>query len=197
MWGEVLQYGMMWVNLPVLFDEVPCVLFTGEYEHTIDAKQRLAIPAEIRDQLDPEQHGEAMYLAPGGNGHLWLWPERTFERMTGAMEASLLQDEQIMEFEEFIFPQSRRLDIDKAGRIRIPEQMLTEFGLSQTVVILGMKDHLELRDPAQWREQRQQSLSRRSEILRRAREALKHSGGAGSGNGQGSSTGGGGQKERP
>jgi MraZ protein len=153
------------------------VLFTGEHEHTIDAKQRLAIPAEFREQLDrAEAQADALYIAPGSNGHLWLWPEPTFERMTGALEASLLPGEELMDFEEFIFPQSRRLEIDKAGRIRIPEQMLSEFGLGQTVVILGMKDHLELRDPAQWSVRRQQNLSRSAEILRRARDAMRNGG---------------------
>lgn len=148
------------------------MLFTGEYEHTIDAKQRLAIPAEVRGQLNPELHGEAFYIAPGANGSLWLWPERTFERMASVMEQSLLPGEEMMEFEELLFPQSRRLEIDKAGRVRIPEQMLVEYGLGQNVVILGVKDHLELRDPVQWKAQRQQKLAKQAEIMLRARQAL-------------------------
>ena len=59
------------------------MLFTGEYEHTIDAKQRLAIPSEIRARLDPKVHGQAFYLAPGANGHLWLWPERMRRTVVG------------------------------------------------------------------------------------------------------------------
>lgn len=149
------------------------MLFTGEYEHTIDAKQRLAIPAEIRTRMNPEVHGEAFYLVPGANGSLWLWPERTFERMASAMEHSLLPGDEMMEFEELMFPQSKRLEIDKAGRVRIPDQMLSEFGLGQTITILGMKDHLELRDPKVWSTQRQQSLAKLKEIMTRARQALK------------------------
>ena len=164
------------------------MLFTGEYEHTIDAKQRLAVPAEIRAQLEAEEHREVLYLAPGANGMLWLWPEQTFERMTSAAEATLLPGEEMMEFEELIFPQSRRLEIDKNGRIRIPQDMLAEFGLGETVSILGMKDHLELRDPAAWRQQRQQSLAKRRDIMLRAREALKNTS---------SSLNGGGQKDHP
>lgn len=149
------------------------MLFTGEYLHTIDAKQRLAIPAEIRSRLTPELHGDAFYMVPGANGSLWLWPERTFEQMASAMEQSLIPGEEMMEFEELLFPQSKRLELDKAGRVRIPEQMLEEFGLGQTIVILGMKDHLELRDPQQWQSQRMQSLAKRKEIMVRARLALR------------------------
>jgi MraZ protein len=152
--------------------EAICVLFTGEYEYQIDAKQRMAIPAEIRSRMSPEDEGEALYLVPGANGALWLWPERTFERLASAMEGSLLPGEEMMDLEELLFPQSRRLEIDKAGRVRLPEQMLAEYGLGQTVVILGMKDHLELRDPQQWKALRQQKLAKQAEIMRRARQAL-------------------------
>ena len=163
------------------------MLFTGEYEHTIDTKQRLAIPAEVRGQLEAENHSSILYLAPGFNGTLWLWPQETFEHMTSAAEATLLPGEEMMQFEELIFPQSRRLEIDGSGRVRIPQDMLTEFGLGETVVILGMKDHMELRDPAEWKQQRQQNLAKRRDIMLRAREALKNS----------TSVNGGGRKDHP
>lgn len=148
------------------------MIFTGGIEHTIDAKQRLAIPAEIRSGLDPLTQGEAFYLVPGANGFLWLWPEKTFERMINAMAQTLLPGDEAMEFEELVFPQSKRLELDSAGRVRIPEEMLTEFGLGQTVFILGMKDHLELRDPQQWKSQRRETLAKRKDIMIRARQAL-------------------------
>lgn len=148
------------------------MLFTGEYEHQIDAKQRLAIPSEIRERMSAELHGEALYIVPGANGSLWLWPELTFERMASALEQSLVPGEDMMDFEELLFPQSRRLEIDKAGRVRIPEQMLAEYGLGETVVILGMRDHLELRDPEKWKSQRQQKLAKQADIILRARQAL-------------------------
>lgn len=149
------------------------MLFTGEYEHTIDAKHRLAIPAEFRSGMNPEQLGSAFYISPGPNGALWLWPERTFENLAGAMSSSLLPAEELMEFEELLYSQSRRLDLDKAGRVRLPERMLEEAGLGSQVVILGVKDHLELRDPEQWNMRRQQKLAKQSEIMLRARRAMQ------------------------
>jgi MraZ protein len=148
------------------------VLFTGEYEHTIDAKLRVAIPSEIRSRLNPERHGDAFYLAPGTDASLWLWPEKTFEALALTSEQTLLPDEDLLEFEELLYSQSARVELDKAGRIRIPERLLTLAGLETSVVILGVKDHLELRHPDAWAIRRDEKLAKQAEIVMRARAAL-------------------------
>ena len=148
-------------------------MFTGEYEHTIDAKHRLAIPSEIRQRLHPETHGTALYLAPGPNGSLWLWPERTFHQLAAAAEQTLIPAEEMMEFEEFLFSQARRLEPDSAGRTRLPERMIARFGLSGAVTILGVRDHLELRDTGEWDSQRDEKYAKQVEIMLRARRAME------------------------
>jgi MraZ protein len=152
------------------------VLFTGEYEHTIDAKSRLAIPAEIRAGLDAADHGPGFYVAPGTAETLWLWPERLFEQMAEASEASLLPDEDLLEFEELLYSQASRVELDKSGRIRLPERLLRQAALGSSVVLLGVKDHLELRDPERWARQRDEKLAKQSEIMMRARRALQRGG---------------------
>lgn len=149
------------------------MIFTGEYEYTIDAKQRLAIPAEIRSRLDPEQDGHAFYLAPGPNGVPWLWPERIFEQMAGSMETSFLKPDESLEFEQLLFSQATRLDIDKTGRIRLPERVMARLDLGPTVTILGVKDHLELHDPERWNADREEKLAKQAEIVLRARRAYE------------------------
>lgn len=148
------------------------MLFTGEYEHTVDDKQRLAIPSEIRSRLDPERHGNGFYAVPGPNGALWMWPEKTFEQMAQAMDQSLLPAEELMEFEELLFSQAARSPVDKSGRVRLPERLLALAGIEGEAVVLGVKDHLELRSPADWQARRQEKLDKQGEIMLRARRAL-------------------------
>ena len=148
------------------------MLLTGKYEHSIDDKQRLAIPAELRSRLEAADDAAAMYAMAGVNGALWLWPERTFERMAGDISPSLLPAAELMDFDELTFPESRRIEFDKAGRLRVPEEMLREAGLAARVVILGVRDHLELRDPEDWERRRQEKRQRRVDIIRGARSAL-------------------------
>lgn len=149
------------------------MIFTGEYEHTIDAKQRVAIPSEVRARMEAAGLAPVFYLSPGANKAPWLWPESTFDRMAGAMEQSLLPADELLAFDELFFSQSRRLEMDSAGRIRLPERTITEAGLGQTIVILGVKDHLELRDPAQWNALRAEKMAKQGDIMLRARQALE------------------------
>ena len=119
-------------------------MFLGEYEHNLDQKQRLAIPAEIRDSMSKELHGEAFVAAPGANGALWLWPEKKFEEQADRLESGLVTQEEVVRFNRDLFPRSARVPFDSAGRVRIPDRLLNDFGLSGQVVILGVRDHLEL-----------------------------------------------------
>ena len=171
------------------------MLFTGEHEHTIDAQHRLAIPAEWRGQLsggggssddapdsddsmgstdEPSGRGPGVvYLVSGPNGALWLWPGRTFEAMAGAMEQSLLPAEETMEFEELsLLPggsvgngQSRPDSTSRTSSVK-------RVGIDARVVVLGVKDHLELRDPTDWEQRREAKLAQQGEIMLRARRAL-------------------------
>ena len=152
------------------------MLFTGEYEHTVDAKGRLAIPSEIRSRFDPTVHGRGLYLAPGPSDALWLWPAKTFEQMAAASEGSLLPDEDMLEFEELLYSQSTWVELDSVGRIRIPERMLNQAQLETNVVLLGVKDHLELRDPKRWAAQRDKRLAQQADIMVRARRAMQRRG---------------------
>ena len=145
------------------------MLFLGEYEHVIDAKQRLAIPAEVRDVFNPEQHGSAFIAVPGGDGSLWLWPERTFQAIAGELQGSMLGDGDLGAYERRIFSQSARVPMDAAGRVRIPERLLQEHGLSGKAMVLGVGDHLEVIAPEQWSKAREQLEPVRSDIWNRAR----------------------------
>ena len=145
------------------------MLFTGEHERAIDAKQRLSIPSEIRLRLCSGPQSHAVYAMPRHDASIWLWPEETFERIASNLDQSLLPDESSLEYEQVLFSQSRRLEIDKAGRIRVPESLLALAGISDHAVILGVRDHLEVRDPATWAKVRDARLSELGDVMLRAR----------------------------
>lgn len=147
------------------------MFFFGQYEHTIDAKQRLAIPADLRDVLDESTHGTAFIAGPGLNGQLWLWPERTFAAYAESLPTDPLGDEDLLAYEQWLFSQSQRCPIDSAGRVRIPERLLERYELSRNVMVLGVKEHLEVIDVVRWNAS-QASTPADDDVLRRARQAL-------------------------
>jgi MraZ protein len=151
------------------------VLFTSQHVHTIDAKQRLAIPAAIRKHIENEKIGNRFFLGPGADGHLWLYPESTFRQLAMALAEgrSPLPDDEQLAWEEMHFSQSDEVEIDKNGRIRIPEGKLEAYGLGQRIAILGINDHLVLRNAQEWEAERREKLARHAEIVRSARTSLR------------------------
>jgi len=173
---KVLQGGAMWGRFPCVAGFLPveerCVLFFGEHEHSIDSKSRLAIPAEVREIIDREQVGPAVVVAPGTNGSLWVWPEKTFGTIAKAFGGSLLPDARMAQFERALFSQAARLELDSAGRIRLPDRLLKRFGLAGQVVILGVGQHLELMDAEGWRAASAADAEMTPEIWEQARRHL-------------------------
>lgn len=143
------------------------MLFTGEFDHTIDAKGRMAIPSEIRSRMTREEDGEAFYLTIGSNRALRLYPEKGFERLAAMIEEGLVTDEAVQEFDQLLFPLSRRLELDSAGRIRLPDKMMERAGIVKDVVLIGVRDHLEIRDLKQWNAELEERLAKQEDIFRR------------------------------
>lgn len=167
------------------------MLFTGTFEHAIDAKQRLAIPSEVRDRIKPETDGEALYVTvgqglppevaaqttgdgqPGGSKALCLYTERGFEQRAEQLDHSELPSDEVLVFERMMFPLARRVEIDKQGRVRLPEALLKLAGLDKDVVLIGVKDHLEIHDRSHWNAYLTHMLTQRPELLRNPRQLMK------------------------
>ena len=145
------------------------MIFTGQYEHTIDAKHRLAIPAEIRARWSVEQDGEAWQAVPWPGGLIRLYPERAFREAASEGELTLTPGEDEAELEASLFGLSSRLEMDAAGRVRVPEEMLELVGLGKSVVLVGARDRLEVRDRAGWLAERRRRLEEIPELLRRVK----------------------------
>lgn len=155
------------------------MLFTGQYEHSIDAKQRLAIPAEVRSRLRPKDDGEAWCATPWLGGVIRLYTEAHFEKLGSARSLTLTPDEDEAELQATLFGLTRRLEMDSAGRIRLPEDLLQMTGLSREVVLVGAGDRLEIRDREAWRASRDARLAQLPDLIRRMSARREVGGGGG------------------
>ena len=131
------------------------MVFTGTYEHAIDAKHRLAIPSDIRRDLQRglgtgEGDPVVLYCVLGGSDVLCLYTEPGYSRLAEELRQSDLDPEQLLAYEEVFYANSKRIEMDSAGRVRLPEHLLKQTGLSGEVVIAGAGDHLKIRDRSAW-----------------------------------------------
>ena len=155
------------------------MVFHGTYEHVIDAKNRLAIPAGIRAQLQSEAErsgsGIELYVTIGEGQALCLYTKEGFERRAEELDHSEMDSDELLAYERLLFSLTQHVEPDKQGRILLPETLLQRIGIAprSKVVLIGAKDHLEVRDRDAWNEYVQQVLDRQPGILMNPRRAMR------------------------
>ena len=154
------------------------MVLTGTYEHTIDAKHRLAIPAEIRAQVRRPAGGKTdgttyLYVTLGEGQALCLYTEEEFQKRSDELDQSDRAPDDVLAYETLFYSLARRVEMDKNGRVRLPEKLLEMAKLDPQVVVLGVKDHLEIRDRAAWAQHVEQTLATMPQILMNPRRAMR------------------------
>ena len=145
------------------------MILTGSYNRSLDEKLRVAIPKEVREALALEAGG-AMYVAPGTDGSLVLFTETDFARFAERLESTSPTQQDVRAFVRLFYSQARRADVDRQGRIRIPVELAEKAQLKKEVMLLGVRDHLELWDQQLWQ---QYSAHKSAEYDNLAEAALK------------------------
>ena len=123
-------------------------MFLGEYEHSIDDKSRLTLPARFRDAV-----AAGVVLSKGLDGSVDVYPRDAWEEKVVARIGGL----------DPLLPEARLLqrhffggateDIpDKQGRVHLPAPLVRHGKLGKDVTVIGSNDHLEIWDRAAWAE---------------------------------------------
>jgi MraZ protein len=146
------------------------MLITGTHDLAIDPKNRLSIPAGVRAKLEAEGRSGSFFLAPGSwRGSLNLYPAEAFEAHVEERHASLEPGEEKDILETVYFAQATPLDVDKQGRVVLPQRMLDEAKIGKRVVLSGRKDHLVLWDRAAFEMFMAEHAPRYKDLLAQAR----------------------------
>jgi len=148
-------------------------LFVGEFELMIDEKSRLSIPAEVRRLLDPSRDGECFFLVFGMNRRPWLYTERAYENLAEQVPADISPGEEMLMYDQLTFALASRVEMDKAGRILIPERTMRRTGLSKDmeITLFGARDHFEIWPRKVWNEFVDANQDRIADISSRAKHA--------------------------
>ncbi|HEX5620649.1 MAG TPA: division/cell wall cluster transcriptional repressor MraZ [Solirubrobacteraceae bacterium] len=134
--------------------------FHGTFEHTLDTKNRLTVPAKFRAALAGK-----VFLVRGADPCISLYPEPTYSELTeAALQGMNPFSTQARELKRMFYGNATDTELDSAGRVMLTPRHLEHAGIDREVVITGAGDCLELWDRSAW-EAYDRDLSQRAPDL--------------------------------
>ncbi len=123
-------------------------MFLGQYEHNIDDKGRLTIPARYRELL-----AEGAYITRGFDRNLMVLTAPSFEQMYANINQMNIADPTARLLKRLILSSAEKLEVDKAGRILIPQYLRQAACLDGAAVVVGEGNYFEIWSQPLWAEQ--------------------------------------------
>lgn len=120
-------------------------MFLGAYEHTLDDKGRLAIPARFRAQLS-----DGLVLTRSLDVCLQLFPLDYWATLTARISALSLMQEDARTLRRLLFAGAAELDLDRQGRILIPQSLRDHAVLQNQAMLVGLDTHVEIWAAERW-----------------------------------------------
>ncbi len=120
-------------------------MFMGEYNHSIDAKGRVIVPAKFREQL-----GETFVVTKGLDGCLWVFPNEEWASFSGKLQELPVANKDARKFARFFLAGADDAESDKQGRILLPPTLREYANLEKDVVLVGTGSRVEIWDKAAW-----------------------------------------------
>ena len=124
-----------------------CVMFMGEYNHTVDAKGRLIVPAKFREQL-----GDEYVVTKGLDGCLFVYTQDEWHNIEEKFRGISMTSKDARKFSRFFFAGAASCEVDKQGRILLPTVLREYAGLTKDVVLVGVLSRVEIWDKDRWAE---------------------------------------------
>ena len=122
-------------------------MFMGEYNHSIDAKGRMIVPAKFREQL-----GNEFVVTKGLDGCLFVYSNEEWHRIEENLRDKPLTSREARKFMRFFFAGAATCELDKQGRILLPPVLREYANLQKDVVLVGVLSRVEIWDKDRWQE---------------------------------------------
>ena len=120
-------------------------MLIGEYEHTLDAKGRVSMPAKLRRDM-----GEAFIVTKGLDGCLFAFSQEEWMNFETKLKSLPLSDKNARNFVRFFLAGATECELDKQGRFLIPANLRKEANLEKEAVIIGVGTRLEIWNKETW-----------------------------------------------
>jgi MraZ protein len=120
-------------------------MFIGEYHHTLDDKGRLAIPIKFRASLS-----SGAVVTRGLDRSLFLYSKEEWETLAAKLASLPLAQADTRAFARLMLAGAMEVEVDRSGRVTLPEYLRTYAGLKKGIVVAGLYNRLELWDEDAW-----------------------------------------------
>lgn len=120
-------------------------MFMGEYQHNIDIKGRLIVPAKFRESL-----GDSFVITRGLDKCLFAYPQAEWDKLENKLQNLPLTKKDARSFTRFFFSGASECELDKQGRINIPSNLLQYADLEKETVIIGVSNRIEIWSKPEW-----------------------------------------------
>jgi MraZ protein len=120
-------------------------MFLGEYTHTVDEKNRMAIPAKFRIGLK-----NGAVITRGLDNCLFLFPKNGWEDLAAKISQLPLSQANARSFARMMLTGAMEVQLDKLGRILLPDYLKKFAGLDKRIIVGGVLNRIEIWDEAKW-----------------------------------------------
>ncbi|MFP4484065.1 MAG: division/cell wall cluster transcriptional repressor MraZ [Spirochaetota bacterium] len=118
-------------------------MITGQFRNSLDEKGRLLIPAKIRNEIA----GNLLVVTRGIDTCLWVFPPEQWKKVSeGLMAAASPFTKRARLLQRWIIAPAQEVEIDRSGRINIPQALQESAGLERECIVLGLNRYLEIWD---------------------------------------------------
>jgi len=120
-------------------------MLLGEYNHNIDEKGRVSVPAKFRDDL-----GASFIVTKGLDNCLFIYSKTEWNTFETKLKDLPLTNPNARNFIRFFFSGATECELDKQGRINIPQNLREYAGLNKDLSIIGVSTRVEIWDREKW-----------------------------------------------
>jgi MraZ protein len=120
-------------------------MFYGEYEHTIDEKSRLTLPARFRNAFV-----DGVVLARGLERNIDVFPRGSWDDNVARIADLDSLTREAREMKRYVFAGAAVAELDRQGRVLVPPPLAEHAGIGKDVIVAGVHDHIEIWDRGAW-----------------------------------------------
>jgi len=120
-------------------------MLIGEYQHSIDPKKRLAVPSKFRGELKNK-----VVVTRGLDKCLFVYPMKVWEELASKLGTLPVGEAATRSFIRLMLAGATDVEVDKQGRILIPDYLKVYAGLNKNVIVAGVYNRLEIWDEKKW-----------------------------------------------